>query len=322
MLAHAMVRAPTFTVFTPTYNRAEKLSRPYEGLTAQTFRDFEWLIVDDGSTDRTRELVERWREEADFPIRYLHQENRGKHVAHNRGVREARGMLFLVLDSDDGCVPHALERFHHHWMSIPPDRREGFSAVTANACDTSGRLLGDPFPRSPLDSDPVELRRRYRVEGEKWGFHLTSVLGEFPFPEPGELKFVPEAVVWNAIAQRYKTRYVNETLRVYDVDYGEDNLTVAFSDPEASASAWWVLKRQELDSGLRHFRHDPAHYLRAAASYGRFSKHRRLGLVARLRALSTWRARALALAATPAGMLLYRRDRHAARRQPHSDAGP
>ena len=103
-----------FTVFTPTYNRAHTLSRVYKSLADQTFKNFEWLIVDDGSTDGTKVLIEKWTEEASFPIRYFYQENQGKHIAHNLGVKKARGELFLSLDSDDTCVPEALERFNYH----------------------------------------------------------------------------------------------------------------------------------------------------------------------------------------------------------------
>ena len=92
-----------FTVFTPTYNRARTLERVYSSLEAQTFRDFEWLIVDDGSTDGTRALVYEWQRQGSFAIRYFWQENRGKHVAFNVAVRESRGEFFLPLDSDDAC---------------------------------------------------------------------------------------------------------------------------------------------------------------------------------------------------------------------------
>src|SRR5688572_23550113 len=108
-------RAYTFTVFTPTHNRAHTLQRVYDSLRGQTFRDFEWLIVDDGSKDGTDRLAAAWARSADFEIRYRRQPNRGKHVAFNAGVRDARGELFLPLDSDDACVPRALERFIHHW---------------------------------------------------------------------------------------------------------------------------------------------------------------------------------------------------------------
>ncbi|MGQ9564843.1 MAG: glycosyltransferase family 2 protein, partial [Thermogutta sp.] len=95
-----------FTVFTPTYNRAHTLSRTYESIRRQTIRDFEWVIVDDGSTDGTDELVQQWQQECnDFPIRYFWQPNQHKKVAFNRGVREAKGQWFVPIDSDDELLP-------------------------------------------------------------------------------------------------------------------------------------------------------------------------------------------------------------------------
>ena len=123
----------TFTVYTGTRNRAHTLERPYRSLQAQTFRDFEWLVVDDKSTDGTTELIEKWQAEADFPIRYIRHANRGHHGSSNVAVQQARGELFLTLDSDDGAVPEALERFKAIWDDIPADRRDRYSAVTALA---------------------------------------------------------------------------------------------------------------------------------------------------------------------------------------------
>ena len=96
----ALLYAGTHVLPRHTLNRAHVLHRVYDSLRAQTFRDFEWLVVDDGSTDGTGALVAAWRAEADFPIRYRYQENRGKHVACNRAVAEARGRFFLTLDSE------------------------------------------------------------------------------------------------------------------------------------------------------------------------------------------------------------------------------
>ena len=91
----------TFTIFTPTFNRAHTLQRVYTSLAQQTYRDFEWLVMDDGSTDSTSQLIETWKGESNFPIRSYKQENMGKHVAFNRGVEHAEGELLLVLESDD-----------------------------------------------------------------------------------------------------------------------------------------------------------------------------------------------------------------------------
>lgn len=204
-----------FTVFTPVYNRAHTLSRVYNSLKSQIYRDFEWLIVDDGSTDNTCKLVEQWQKDAEFPISYFWQENQGKHVAFNRGVQQAKGELFLTFDSDDACLPEALERFKHHWYSLPGNVKDKFSGVTALCMNQYGNIVGNEFPCNVFDSDAIEIHTKYKVFGEKWGFHKTEVLKEFPFPEIQGENFITESIVWNRISLKYKTRFVNEVLRIY-----------------------------------------------------------------------------------------------------------
>ncbi len=211
-----MTKAPTFTVFTPTFNRVHTLERVYRSLLAQTYADFEWLIVDDGSRDNTKALIASWQSEKKMAIRYLYQENQGKPSAHNRGIAEASGRLFLPLDSDDACTADSLERLLYHWEQIPQPAREGFSGVTCHCRDLEGRLVGTPFPAAVIDATPQEMHLLGQVRGEKWGFQRTDVLRSYPFPLfPGE-KFVPEGLVWNRIGRKYKIRHINEALRLYD----------------------------------------------------------------------------------------------------------
>ncbi|MBT9550652.1 MAG: glycosyltransferase family 2 protein [Hydrogenophaga sp.] len=211
-----MITAPLFTVFTPTYNRAHLLNRVYESLKKQTCKDFEWLIVDDGSTDGTDNLVAVWKQDpgTDFPIRYIWQKNGHKKKAFNRGVKEAAGALFLPWDSDDEAVPNALETFRQHWLSIPLQHRQDFVGVCGLCEDPNGKQIGDPFPAQLLDSDSLEVRYRYGVTGEKWGFSRTDVLRQYPFPE-NIRGHVPEGIVWSAVAHRYQTRFISEVLRIY-----------------------------------------------------------------------------------------------------------
>ena len=204
-----------FTVFTPTYNSRETLCRVYESLASQTYTDFEWLIVDDGSTDGTADVVKDWKHRAPFPIRYRYQKNSGKHRAFNRAVKEADGSLFICLDADDACAPKALEKFYDSWHSIPEAEREAFSGVTVHCMDPSGKIVGDRFPTYCMDLMPVEMNARYGIRGEKWGFHRTDILRRFPFPEIEGERFIPEGVVWNRIGAAFKMRYVDEILRVY-----------------------------------------------------------------------------------------------------------
>lgn len=308
--------SPLFTVFTPTFDRAHTLHRVYESLRAQTLRDFEWLVVDDGSTDGTAELVARWRDEADFPVRYLYQANAGKHMAFNRGVSRARGTLFLALDSDDECVPEALARFAHHWEAVPPAVRAGFSAVTALCADPAGRVVGSRFPYDPTDSDPLEIRYRYKVEGEKWGFHRTDVLRRFPFPEMPGQAFVTESLVWNRIARAFKTRYVNEVLRVYHEEDAADSLSVRERDAVAVAPMFALRDRTVLDDETDWFRFAPAAFLKAGANYARYSWHEGTPFGEQRRALRRTRAKALHALGAPLGAVLHLRDLRSRRQRP------
>lgn len=209
-----------FTVFTPTFNRAHTLSRVYECLKRQTFRDFEWLIVDDGSTDGTYELVEYWKKEALFPIRYFYQQNSGKHVAINRGVALAEGEFFLIVDSDDWLLSDALEKLKCYWDKIPERLKPKVAGVIGLDQDPGGTLIGTPYPADVLVSDNIEIYYNLGVKGDKSGFYRTAVLREFPFPVFEGEKFVTEATVWNRIAMRYKCVYVNAFVAVRDYQPG------------------------------------------------------------------------------------------------------
>lgn len=300
----------TFTVFTPTYNRAKTLHRVYDSLCAQTYRDFEWLIVDDGSTDNTRDLVESWQQQADFSIRYCYQQNGHKKVAHNLGISEAQGELFLTLDSDDSCKPQALERLLFHWQSIPEEQRSGFSAVTVLCEKESGEIVGNLFPASAdggwIDSDSVEMNYRYKVRGEKWGFQRTDVLRQFPFEHEGVAGLIPENVVWEQISEQYKTRFVNEALRVYHD--GEDQVTRA--RPEQHALGHAIACKSMLEHGTRYFLHAPLRLLDVAMSFARFKFHAREQAPAVSLAAEGLLPRLLVWGMTPFGYVRFCLDRY------------
>src|SRR5262249_40140637 len=153
--------------------------------------------VDDGSTDGTDALIADWAGRASFPIRYLRQENRGKHVAMNRGVAASSGEMIVVLDSDDACVPSALERFAFHWLSIPERRRREFYAIVCNCVDQEGRPVGDPFPAAVVEARGLDMRYLWNVRGEKWGTVRADLMREMPFPEKPERMRMPESIVWD-----------------------------------------------------------------------------------------------------------------------------
>ena len=196
------------TVLTPTLNRATTLSRAFESLRSQSFRDFEWLVVDDGSTDDTETFIRSAALVSDFPIRYHWQPNAGKHLAMNAGVRLAGAQLLVVMDSDDWLVPDGLACLHAVWSQIA--RPENYADVRALCVDQKGRLTCVPFPADQFDSDSFELRFRHRISGDTVSMWRTSVLREFPFPEDFHRVYVLESLVYHRIATRYRTRCINE----------------------------------------------------------------------------------------------------------------
>lgn len=216
---------PLFTVFTPTYNRAHTLNRVYQSLLAQTFTDFEWVIVDDGSTDNTKELVNSFIKQGRISIRYFQQPNTGKHVAFNRGVNEAHGELFLSLDSDDACSPVALERFRARWLAIPESEQMNFSGLTCLSEDSNGSVIGGNLLFDFIDGHPYEVTSKYRLKGDKWGFHKTKILKSHPFPVFPNERFVPESLIWNRIGRKYKIRFFNEVL--HKAHYQKDGLSAS-----------------------------------------------------------------------------------------------
>jgi glycosyltransferase involved in cell wall biosynthesis len=289
----------TFTVFTPSYNRARTLPRVYDSLRVQTFRDFEWLVLDDGSTDDTRQLVERWQTESNFPIHYVFQENQGKPAAFNRGVQEAQGELFLSLDSDDACVPNALERFKFLWDGIPESKKDEFSAITVLTQDQNGNLVGDKFPRDVLDSDSIELSFKYAVRGDKWGFQRTEVLRQFPFPN---LRFVPEDVVWFALSRRFKTRFVNEILEIID-NRGLDRLSVKGMQYRYAGDALYY--RYVLDELMGWLLRSPRNLLLSSVGFSRCSFGLGKGPTSQIRELHSLGVRLLVAISLPVGFVLY-----------------
>ena len=247
-----------FTVVTPTYNRAHTLGRVYQSLCEQTFQDFEWVIVDDGSSDGTKELVLTWA--AAFPIRYFWKPNGGKHTAMNRGVVEARGEFVLFFDSDDSCVPETLERFDYHWRQIPDPSR--FATLSCLCQRADGSVVGDLYPAPVVDALTFADQFRYRTV-ERWGIVRTDCLREYPLLE-GE-PYCPESLVWDRISRKYYARFFNEPLRIYETN--SDSITHRMMELRASSPKAILTYYRELvlSSAPLWYR------LRAALNYFRFA---------------------------------------------------
>lgn len=210
------------TVFTPTYNRAYIIENLYRSLQRQTCHDFEWLVVDDGSSDNTEELFRAWQQEENpFPIRYVYQENGGKHRAINRGLELAEGELFFTVDSDDYLTDDAVELIVSFVAKLPEDMK--FAGICGVKADENGKDLGKSFSGEYVDCTSLE-RSQYGIEGDKAEVFYTHILRKYPFPEFENEKFITEAVVWDRIAaDGYMLRFSNKI--IYIAEYRNDGLT-------------------------------------------------------------------------------------------------
>lgn len=209
------------TVATPTYNRKEQLPRVYNSLKNQTYKNFEWIIIDDGSSDNTKELVDKWIQENIFPISYYYQEHGGKHVAMNKVIGMATGEYFTTIDSDNEIKPESFEILINEWNKIPKDKKKMFKSVTARSYDPeTGELIGKPFRKkigSTIDCSSLDARYKYKMNYERWGLARTEVVKEFESPKI-QGKFYPETIMQDRCARKYIERYIDVPLSGYYKD--------------------------------------------------------------------------------------------------------
>ena len=211
------------TIFTPTYNRAELLKRLYESLKEQSDKDFEWIIVDDGSKDNTKEVVQGFIKEKIIPIKYLKKENEGKHIAINVGCDMAEGELFFIVDSDDYIPKEAIEEVKRDWKKYR--NNTGIAGLVYLKAWENGNLMGRKFEKDEFISNHVKEYNKGGVWGEKLKILRTEIFRKNKFPKYENEKYVGEHVLWIEVSRKYDLVYINKVL--YIAEYLEDGLTMA-----------------------------------------------------------------------------------------------
>lgn len=248
------------TVFTPAYNRAHTLSRTYESLLKQNCKSFKWLIVDDGSSDNTRELVSEWQgRENGFDIQYIYKENGGMHTAHNVAYENIDTELNVCIDSDDMLSENAIEKILEKWEQA---KDKGYAGIIGLDADFSGRVIGKGFPDNLLETTLVEYYAN-GGSGDKKLVYRTDVIKKYP-PYPvfeGE-KYVALGYKYRLIDQEYKLAVLNEVL--CNVEYQEDGSSNSMmkqyiNNPKGFAF-WRKVCMQYPESEKRVFK-DCVHYV-------------------------------------------------------------
>ena len=210
------------TICTPTYNREYLLHDLYESLKKQTVKDFEWIIIDDGSTDETETTVNSWiRGEKSFPIIYIKKKNGGKHTAVNIGIGQAKGEYFFIVDSDDYLNNNAVEIIHDEFKKLPVGH---YAGIGFNRIFENGDVVGKTFNKNYIDASNFE-RSKYGIQGDKAEVFFTEVIKQYRFPVFENEHFITEAILWNRIAKDgYTIRWINKGF--YVCRYQENGLSM------------------------------------------------------------------------------------------------
>lgn len=208
------------TVLTPTYNRKREISNLYKSLMQQTDDRFIWLVIDDGSTDNTEELILEFQKKTKFEIVYIKKCNGGKHTALNWGFSLVKTELTIIVDSDDVLTSDAIEQICNRVDFVKKNNLAGIAFLRGYDEKT---CIGDMFPCHEVIMNDIDVRLKKSVLGDKSEVWRSDILRKYQFPVFEGEKFQGENYVWWQIAREYNMLYVNKI--IYITEYLEGGLT-------------------------------------------------------------------------------------------------
>ena len=199
-----------FSIITPTYNRANFLPLIYESLIKQDFLDIEWIIIDDGSNDNTKEIVDNF--ERKFDIIYFYQKNAGKPTAMNLGLSLANSLISVSFDSDDIFTDNALKTIWNYYDSPSGKFKYNCVCVSGLCQYDNGDIIGDKFPKDVYISNHIQCRHNINIKGDKLDFILTDVFKKTLFPVFPNEKNIAPGIVLTLFSFNENTIYINDVL--------------------------------------------------------------------------------------------------------------
>ena len=226
------------TVFTPSYNRKKELENLYISLLKQKKANFEWLIVDDGSKDETKEYIESLKKENKITINYIYKANGGKQSAYNLGLKKAKGDIFLCIDSDDILKENILEIIEKDFDKINDNHEIAGIMYIQGYISDKDKIIGTVFQEDDLIATYYDIYNKYKVTGDKLIILKTKVAQEYYFPIISGEKFVPEALIFNRISLKYKFICKN-TIAAYkeylDTGYSNNYFGLVKKNPQGNS---------------------------------------------------------------------------------------
>lgn len=214
---------PLVSICTCVYNGEKTIHRVFESMKELTYPNFEHIIINDGSTDNTENLVLEYMKEVSFPVKYRKKENGGKHSALNIAWDIAEGFFTVQLDADDKFLPNSISYLVEQYNSIPLEVRDLYWCVCGACVTQHGEFVGTKFPEGINDCNWEDQQKQASlVKGEKMCMRRNDYLSAYRFPEIKGISHIPEGLIWAQLNKKYRTFYTNEIVRVYYVNEGEN----------------------------------------------------------------------------------------------------
>lgn len=254
----------TLTIFTPTFNRAYCLHKCYESFLGQTLKDFIWLIIDDGSTDNTKELVDTWIEEDKISIQYIFQENQGMHGAHNTAYELINTPLNVCIDSDDHMPPNAVADILSTWPIIKDN--DHYAGIVGLDADIEGNIIGTKLPVHIKEATLYDLYHKHKIKGDKKLVYKTQVAKKFPaYPLYQGERFVPLGYLYQLIDQEYSLYPINKVFCIveYQVDGSSLNMLKQYRR-HPNGFAFSRKSRMKLGKNFKDIFKNTIHYVSCA----------------------------------------------------------
>ena len=221
-------RVPLVTITTSNYNRREVLLRCMMSVEKQSFRDIEYIVVDNGSTVSFDDIMQKFMDEATIPVMFIKRScGTGRHTGRNSATEQARGEYLCMIDSDDEYLPNAIETLVDAWKRIPAEKRHLYREVVGLSQDEHGKQVGASFPEGINDAsikEAFKIVQRPELCYEHANMNRTILLKENPFINPEGVTDSPESVIWWRLAKQYKSYFINDVLKVYYTE-SSDSIT-------------------------------------------------------------------------------------------------
>jgi glycosyltransferase involved in cell wall biosynthesis len=249
------------SIFTPAFNRANTINRVWESLLKQTYSNFEWIVIDDGSEDNLEEIILFYKKEAKFPIIYEKFEtNKGKHIATNRAVDLADSDFFIIADSDDAFIDSAFEIFIEEWNKITD--KQFYAGVRACCVDQFGSRVSSNLKFSSLECSSPEAFYKYKFRNESWAMIKTELHKSYKFPVDFKGSFYSEYIMWNTITNRYFVKFIDICTRIYYIEYNNGSLSRVKNKIYSNSDIWVDQSIFILNNEFKFIKYAPLFFLR------------------------------------------------------------